>query len=259
LDQKIVALKTGLKDMADVLKVQASTVPKINFTIESNLASLIKEFREQNQVFFENNLTLADSIPEFTISSIVSIDSKIVKKHSDASLLKKWISNGTVKFKLIYRGSRDGFTSDVFHKKCDAFKPTLTIVQSSIKDKIFGGFTDLDWTISGNSYKPTEGAFLFSLTEKDKYDLKSGCSQYAICPSTSYLSTFGGGHDFNLCNNCNTSNASYSNFGHSYETKGKAKEILAGAYNFTAKEVEVFHVSYTGELQVKGVKGKKKN
>jgi len=66
----------------------------------------------------------------------------------------------------------------------------------------------------------------------------------------SYLSTFGGGHDFMLCDNCNTTNSSYSNFGHTYDIKGVVKESLCGAYNFTTKEVEVFQVIYTGDLLV---------
>ena len=45
---------------------------------------------------------------------------------------------------LIYRGSEDGFTAAVFHKKCDQKGPTLIIIKSD-KGKIFGGFTDIDW------------------------------------------------------------------------------------------------------------------
>jgi len=83
--------------------------------------------------------------------------------------------------------------------------------------------------------------------------------QYAMYAHGSYLACFGGGFDFYLCDNCNSVNSSYSNFGHSYDTKGKAKEALTGAYNFTLKEIEVYHVTYTGELQIAGAnkKGKK--
>jgi len=99
---------------------------------------------------------------------------------------------------------------------------------------------------------------VFSLTDKEKYPLKANMEQYAIYTNQSYLASFGGGFDFYLCDNCNTTNSSYSNFGHSYDTKGKAKEALCGAYNFTLKEIEVYHVTYTGELQIPGAKKKNK-
>jgi len=76
--------------------------------------------------------------------------------------------------------------------------------------------------------------------------------------NASYLACFGGGFDFYLCDNCNTANSSYSNFGHSFEMKGKTKESLCGAYNFTVKEIETYQVSFTGELQIAGHKKGKK-
>ena len=48
-------------------------------------------------------------------------------------------------FKLIYRGSKDGFTAVVFHSKCDKMGPTLIIIKSEF-ELIFGGYTDIDWT-----------------------------------------------------------------------------------------------------------------
>jgi len=80
---------------------------------------------------------------------------------------------------------------------------------------------------------------------------------YATMANASYLATFGGGHDFMLCDNCNTTNSSYSNFGHTYEMKGKAKESLCGAYNFTVKEVETYQVIFSGELAKDDGKEKK--
>jgi hypothetical protein len=258
MDQKVQAIKSSIREMADVLKQQANSTPLISYKIESDLNTVLKEFKEDCEPFFEEKLSLSNSIAEFNMSNIVMLDSKIVKSAEQSMLLKKWISNGMVRFKLLYRGTRDGFTAAAFHKKTDKVKPTITICQSNVGNKIFGGFTDTDWTVT-NNYKNTTGTFLFSLTEKEKYALKPNMQQYAMYSNASYLATFGGGFDFYLCDNCNTSNASYSNFGHSYDTKGKAKEVLCGAYNFTVKEVEVYQVDFTGELQIQGAnkKGKK--
>ena len=45
----------------------------------------------------------------------------------------------------MYRGSENGFAAEVFHNKCDNMGPTLIIVKSE-HSKIFGGFTDINWT-----------------------------------------------------------------------------------------------------------------
>jgi len=95
---------------------------------------------------------------------------------------------------------------------------------------------------------------VFSLTEKERYTLKPNMEQHAIYTNASYLCNFGGGFDFCLADNCNSVTTSYSNFGHSYDTKGKAKETLTGSYNFTVKEVEVYHVTYSGEIQIPNAK-----
>ena len=48
-----------------------------------------------------------------------------------------------IKLILIYRGSKDGFKVDSFHKNCDGQGHTVSIVKS--KDNIFGGYTDISF------------------------------------------------------------------------------------------------------------------
>ena len=45
---------------------------------------------------------------------------------------------------LLYRASRDGFSPETFHDKCDNQGPTLTVAESDT-GKIFGGYTNLSW------------------------------------------------------------------------------------------------------------------
>jgi len=80
-----------------------------------------------------------------------------------------------VSFKLLYRGTRDGFTADKFHTLCDNKKNTVTLVTSTLK-KIFGGFAEENWNITSN-YKNSKNAFLFSITEKDKFKIKIGTGE----------------------------------------------------------------------------------
>ena len=65
---------------------------------------------------------------------------------------------------MIYRGSEDGFTADVFHKKCDNKGPTLVVVKSE-HSKIFGGFTDIEWKSDGDHKSGNGNSFVFSLRD----------------------------------------------------------------------------------------------
>mmetsp|Transcript_7087 Transcript_7087/g.6342 ORF Transcript_7087/g.6342 Transcript_7087/m.6342 type:complete len:127 (+) Transcript_7087:1231-1611(+) len=77
---------------------------------------------------------------------------------------------------------------------------------------------------------------------------------YAIYGYSTYGPSFGGGHDLYISDNCNTNNGCYSNFNHTYDAKdqsGNNQSALAGAYNFTVEEIEVFHVDCKGGVDQK--------
>ena len=92
------------------------------------------------------------------------------------------------KWKLLYRASRDDFTPEAFHAKCDYYSNTLTIVKSSCGN-IFGGYAQIEWNpnIYGNHDKE---AFIFSLindkrqkeADKDKEQrLRVRCTLFIEC------------------------------------------------------------------------------
>jgi hypothetical protein len=47
-------------------------------------------------------------------------------------------------FKILWRGSRDGFTVKDFHRQCDSHTNTLIVILDT-KGNIFGGFTPVEW------------------------------------------------------------------------------------------------------------------
>jgi hypothetical protein len=51
------------------------------------------------------------------------------------------------RFGLLWRGSRDGFCSDEFHRRCNGHQKTLTVILDT-HENIFGGFTPLTWESS---------------------------------------------------------------------------------------------------------------
>ena len=62
---------------------------------------------------------------------------------------------------LIYQASTDGFSSSIFHEKCNRILGTLVVIRAGINE-IFGGYTEADWSGSG-LYKYDSNAFIFSL------------------------------------------------------------------------------------------------
>jgi hypothetical protein len=245
MEEKMKQMKESMKEMGDLLKLQGKTVPTLAMT-EGDKEELTTQVTGVVMPCFKNGFTIQESIFEFSLGNTGTMDSKIVTQYSDVGMIKKWISDGQVKFKLLYRGTRDGFSADACQKKIKNIKPTITLIKSADYDKIFGGYVeDQDWT--SGSYKNSSKAFIFSITNKKKYKIKSSNHQHAICASG--LPTFGGGHDIHCAANGDQNTTSYCNFGHSYENGGDTKESLTGAYSFKLKEIEVFQVQYSGAFK----------
>lgn len=140
---------------------------------------------------------------------------------------------------LLYKASKDGDSSSAFHQKCNEKSFTITIVKT-IKNKRFGGFTVCSWN-SNSSYYSDRYAFIFSLDNKENYYINNYSGENAIYCNSSYGPTFGSGHDFYISNGCKSNSSSYDNTQYTYFTKNK-KYALAGEYNFTVNDYEVFQL-----------------
>ncbi|RIB25721.1 hypothetical protein C2G38_2138639 [Gigaspora rosea] len=68
-------------------------------------------------------------------------------------------------FKLLLRGSRDGFTCEVFHRLCDNIPGTVVVVKINSTNEILGGYNPLIWKFlnSGHESATTADSFIFSL------------------------------------------------------------------------------------------------
>jgi len=154
------------------------------------------------------------------------------------------------KWVLCYRASTHGWAASTFHSRCSGKRNTVTIIKNG--EYVFGGYTDIPWDPSNfyGRYASTSNAFIFSLRNKEGLGpFKSMVTNpsNAIYRHASYGPTFGGGHDIYIANNANSNTVSYTNFGYRYYysvpsgIKDK-KTILAGTYNFTPGEVEVFYL-----------------
>jgi hypothetical protein len=110
------------------------------------------------------------------------IDSTIIVGEQTA-LLAKWIKEcnfedylnieNSFDFKLLLRGSKNGFDIGTFHKKCDGIDNTIVIIKIKDSDEIIGGYNPFSWQSLFNiglqsfpyeNYSiPCSSSFLFSL------------------------------------------------------------------------------------------------
>jgi hypothetical protein len=151
-------------------------------------------------------------------------------------------------WRLIYRASEHGFDAADFHRYCDSFAPTVSIIQTDFGN-IFGGYTAIPWssaTLRADQTDPT--AFLFTLKNTlnippTKFPVAKDYQQCAISHNPTCGPNFGSpkneGSDLCLRNKFNDkTNCIF--FPKSYiDTTNHGGLIFAKKY-FACKEVEVF-------------------
>ncbi|RGB34437.1 hypothetical protein C1646_760576 [Rhizophagus diaphanus] len=73
------------------------------------------------------------------------------------------------KFKLLLRGTRDGFTTKKFHEICDAQSHTVTIIKVKNSNEILGGYNPMAWK-SVSSLDYTKESFIFSFKDNNNIE-----------------------------------------------------------------------------------------
>jgi TLD len=162
----------------------------------------------------------------------------------------------TQKWKLLYRGSRDGFRAVDFHDKCDNVSNTLTVIKTT-DTCIFGGYTGASWS-KFHGFKDDQYSFVFSYINKTNEPLVIECTETsnAIYCHESYGPCFGN-DDIKIANMSNTSTESESIIGFTYGDdifeyrSEESKTFLAGSQYFTTEEIEVYCKDYKSLTQVK--------
>ena len=108
------------------------------------------------------------------------IDSKILTDKKDRDTLLTMIENHNTtakfkncKWKLLFRASRDGYSPNDFHNKCDGKGNTVCIIKTEY-NHIAGGYTEVPWSspITSNptvyETKFVGNAYIFSIAPKTK-------------------------------------------------------------------------------------------
>lgn len=94
--------------------------------------------------------------------------SQILKSVEEIDLIKEWTNKNYLVTELIFRASKDGFTASSFHSKVNDKGPTIILIKSK-NGNVFGGYTGVSWTSSGQ-YCSDSNTFLFSVTKKAKLE-----------------------------------------------------------------------------------------
>ena len=75
------------------------------------------------------------------------------------------MGNKNYKTKLRYRGSRDGWMHEDFHRMSDGLGPTVTLMKIKDNEQCIGGFTSAQWVSPEiGTYATDTTAILFNLT-----------------------------------------------------------------------------------------------
>jgi len=179
----------------------------------------------------------SDILKFSTIDSILLTETK----KGDECLNKIYEWTGGKDIELLYRGTRDGMSADIFHNKCNNKGPTISLFKNE-NGYIFGGYASLDWT-SCNNYKSSPDSFIITLT--NMYNISPtkfpNCdTRYSIYDYSAYGPTFGNHAIYIGFKN----NSNHTYLPNSYtDVLGKGYSIFKGDNNdfhFYLNEIEVF-------------------
>ena len=199
---------------------------------------------------------LSTGICEDYISGTTNCPAGFVKC---ASLFKTYFPADTTVWKLLWRGTRDGFAGSEFHNRCDYQGATVTVVKSE-SGYVFGAVTGVNWASRGGvinvngmvdtrySCSTSLCSFLFGIRTHGSPDAAvifkpTKHTQQAMYDSPKFGPSFTG---LMIHGNANANVHSTSHLGDTYTGNGitsgtdTSKKYFAGADNFKVAEIEVF-------------------
>jgi len=178
---------------------------------------------------------------EVPVYKVMPFEASSILNEEQMNQLSKMVDEKVIlKWRLVYRATRDGKNAASFHKLCDNLKPTVTLVKSS--SNVFGGYTSELWNHSNHSgvFRTDKTAFLFTLANPfnvvKKIPINPGKEAWAIwCghPSGPHF----GGSDMYLMN----FDKDYYNLNNFYHDDNSGLFTGKSGY-FTSDEIEVFTI-----------------
>jgi hypothetical protein len=190
-----------------------------------------------------NRLSLSVAPPSQPdrVRPVPPIDSKII-----STIPEIFSVLGDKTFRLLYRGSRDGFAANAFHGGCDGHPNPVTLI-SSTNECIFGGYTPLTWSSRASWVSdPSLTSFIFTI--KNPHNLPARIFKQTKEADVIYqASSFGpvfGHNELYVYGEWQSPNKCASSLGDTYtnDTGIAGNQVLTGAPYFAVDEIEVFEV-----------------
>ena len=186
----------------------------------------------------------------------IIMDSQILTEEEKLKLRQMFIKNNYEmhpEWKLIYRGSDEGFDSHSWNEKCTEKQNLIAIIHSS-SHNVFGGFSVNGWVKPSAmsyeiSYKEDYHAFLYSLRSSDGnkepeiFRIKPEDVRQATVSECNHMCCFGfNGYDMAISDKCNENRISWVAWqGNRCSFKTPTGNYLnGGRQNFSVLEIEVF-------------------
>jgi hypothetical protein len=171
--------------------------------------------------------------------TLPSLDSRIVSECPE--IFERF---GGKSFRLLYRGSRDGFEPGNFHARCNGHPDTVTLILST-DGWIFGGYTPLAWSSAGG-YRSDATLQSFLFTIKNPHNLSARIFTQKQADRAVYDDDSCGpffGNDLHVYGDWRKGEC-YSYLGNTYnnDTGIAGNEVLTGSQKFAVQEIEVFEL-----------------
>ena len=177
-------------------KVEKEDLIENLYSVVTQLLKENKLIKEENKLIKEENTIIKErlkNIEEYIDKkkekeNVFDLDkSYIIQSQEKKISLKNWITeNGKIKnINLLYRATEDGDSCESFFNKCGKKGATVSLIKTK-KNRIFGGFTNAEWSDKSVCRLYDNKAFLFSLDNMQKYkilkpEVAIGCYPGANC------------------------------------------------------------------------------
>ncbi|GBC01810.1 hypothetical protein RclHR1_04340007 [Rhizophagus clarus] len=243
-------------DAANQLRLQELIDYLQRYLIENKVQWMEQNFGLVYQTSFKSNSLL--ELQQFYTKKNVEgiIDSQIVNLNI-VSLISRWIDKIDIKskfafarelylpykFKLLLRGSRDGFTPKKFHELCDNIFHTVTFIKVKGTEEIIEGYNPLVWKSLNDEYGETKDCFIFSFKSKSNFKdlILSHVNHGYISEALFYHTNCGPncGRDLYMCAKGDDLKEYDRNFCIKYRYE---KEIMNIKGYFSIEEYEIFQI-----------------
>ena len=236
LIEKCINLENNIKEIDDIKKnikkyensndYQTKFIPE-----EKEINNFIDKIKNYGKIIYFNSKPFRTSI----------IGNDINKQNAIINWIIEKTNKNKINLELLFKMSINGSKCEEFHRLCDNKGPTLTLVKTT-ENKIFGGFTPLDWKSEGGEIKDKScQSFIFSLNLMKKFDMINNGGKAIRC-----LKNEGpdfGDEDFSLMKNMKKGRT-FANDSCNYLSNYNLELIgKKGEYdNFETEELEVYKV-----------------